>query len=133
MLRRTFLASIGVAAGGLALGVFAHADEPSGASKEKPNPKAPQPTDGLQPNAFVHVATDGLVTLVCHRSEMGQGVRSTLPVLLADELGADMAHVKIVQAEGDKKYGDQNTDGSTSVRTTRSSSSAPSRRPRARC
>ncbi|RYE91629.1 MAG: xanthine dehydrogenase family protein molybdopterin-binding subunit, partial [Myxococcales bacterium] len=53
---------------------------------------------------------------VCHRSEMGQGVRSSLPVLIADELGADMARVTIVQGDGDKAYGDQNTDGSSSVR-----------------
>jgi isoquinoline 1-oxidoreductase beta subunit len=44
-------------------------------------------------------------------------IRSSLPVLIADELGADMARVKIVQADGDPAYGDQNTDGSSSVRT----------------
>jgi isoquinoline 1-oxidoreductase beta subunit len=71
---------------------------------------------GFDPNVFVHVAPDGLVTLVCARSEMGQGVRSTLPALLADEMGADMARVKIVQGDADKKYGDQKTDGSTSIR-----------------
>ena len=80
--------------------------------KGRTNPAAP----GFDPNVFVHVTADGLVTLVCHRSEMGQGVRSTLPALLADEMGADMARVKIVQADGDKKYGDQRTDGSTSIR-----------------
>ena len=58
------------------------------------------------------------MTIICHRSEMGQGVRSSFPVLLADELGADMQRVKIVQADGDKKYGDQNTDGSSSFRNT---------------
>ena len=56
------------------------------------------------------------MTIVCHRSEMGQGIRSSLPVLIADELGAQMARVKIVQADGDKAYGDQNTDGSNSIR-----------------
>ena len=71
---------------------------------------------GFDPNVFVHVATDGLVTLVCARSEMGQGVRSTIPALLADELGADMARVRIVQGDADKRYGDQKTDGSTSIR-----------------
>ena len=71
---------------------------------------------GLNPNVFVHVGPDGVVTIVCHRSEMGQGIRSSLPVLIADELGAQMARVKIVQADGDKTYGDQNTDGSTSIR-----------------
>ena len=47
---------------------------------------------------------------------MGQGIRSSLPVLIADELGAQMARVKILQADGDKAYGDQNTDGSNSIR-----------------
>lgn len=99
--RRAFLASLGLGAGGLALGAFAA--EPAVAA-------------GLRPNVFVHVAPDGVVTIACARSEMGQGVRSTLPALIAEELGADFARVRIVQADGDKAYGDQNTDGSTSVR-----------------
>jgi isoquinoline 1-oxidoreductase beta subunit len=80
------------------------------------NGKPKMPPSGFDPNVFVHVATDGLVTLVCARSEMGQGVRSTIPALLADELGADMARVTIVQGDADKRYGDQKTDGSTSIR-----------------
>ena len=78
-------------------------------------PRKPRPP-GLNPNVFIHVGPDGTVTIVCHRSEMGQGIRSSLPVLIADELGAQMARVKIVQADGDKAYGDQNTDGSNSIR-----------------
>ncbi len=80
------------------------------------NGKPKMTTSGFDPNVFVHVATDGLVTLVCARSEMGQGVRSTIPALLADELGADMARVTIRQGDADKRYGDQKTDGSTSIR-----------------
>lgn len=110
VVRRSFLVGLGIAVGGLALGSFARAEEPGG-----PGAKGTA-GDGLRPNVFVHVAPDGLVTIVCARSEMGQGVRSTLPALIADELGADMARVKIVQADGDKAYGDQNTDGSRSVR-----------------
>jgi isoquinoline 1-oxidoreductase subunit beta len=98
--------------GGLAIAFIA--GRAFAADSRKAKPKMAE--SGFEPNVFVHIATDGLVTLVCHRSEMGQGVRSTLPALLADELGADMARVKIVQADGDKKYGDQNTDGSTSIR-----------------
>lgn len=75
------------------------------------------PADGaLAPNVFVHVASSGEVRIVCHRSEMGQGVRSSLPALIADELGADPARVQVVQADGDPVYGDQNTDGSSSIR-----------------
>ncbi|AKU99426.1 Isoquinoline 1-oxidoreductase beta subunit [Labilithrix luteola] len=118
LLRRSFLLGLGFGTAGLALGSFAHAEEPA-----KPNPvdkeaekKTLDAGQGFRPNLFVHVAPDGLVSIVCARSEMGQGVRSSLPVLIADEMGADMAHVKIVQADGDKAYGDQNTDGSHSVR-----------------
>lgn len=74
-----------------------------------------QPLD-LDPVVFVTIAADGAVTIVAHRSEMGQGSRTVLPVALADELGADWTRVKVVQAEGDWKYGSQNTDGSTSIR-----------------
>jgi isoquinoline 1-oxidoreductase subunit beta len=105
MTRRSFLRTINLTAGGLALGYF-----PTGAWAQKRN------GEGLRPNLFVHVAPDGRVTLACHRSEMGQGVRSTIPALLADELGADIARVTIVQGDGDKRYGDQNTDGSSSIR-----------------
>lgn len=93
------------------------ADEPSGANQQRAKTAAPQPAEGLKPNLFVHVGNDGQVTIACHRSEMGQGVRSTLPVLIADELGADPAKIRIVQGDGDKRYGDQNTDGSSSVRS----------------
>jgi isoquinoline 1-oxidoreductase beta subunit len=120
--RRTFLKGLNLSVGGLALGFFAAdslAKEPSGKTEGKPktsNPVQEMQSPGLNPNVFVHVGLDGLVTIVCHRSEMGQGIRSSLPVLIADELGADMARVKIIQADGDKAYGDQNTDGSNSVR-----------------
>jgi len=69
----------------------------------------------LQPNVYVAIATDGTVYIVCHRSEMGSGNRTGLPRIVADELDADWARVKVVQAPGDAKYGDQDTDGSHSV------------------
>jgi len=65
---------------------------------------------------FVAIDDAGDVTITCHRSEMGQGIRSSLPVVIADELGADLARVKVAQGDGDPRYGDQNTDGSTSIR-----------------
>lgn len=99
--RRGFLAGLSAATAGLALGLrFAE-----GSNK------------GLfVPNAFIEIGQDGLVVIVCHRSEMGQGIRSSLPVLIADEMGADPAKIVVGQASGDPKYGDQNTDGSTSIR-----------------
>jgi len=71
----------------------------------------------LHPNVFVGVEADGTVHIVAHRSEMGTAIRTTLPLVLADEMDADWSRVKIDQAIGDKRYGDQNTDGSHSVRS----------------
>lgn len=70
----------------------------------------------LTPNVYLKIGSDGEVVIIAHRSEMGQGIRTSLPLIVADELGADWSRVKIVQAEGDVKYADQNTDGSYSVR-----------------
>ena len=71
----------------------------------------------FSPNVYVTLNDDGIVTIVCHRSEMGQGVRTTLPMIVADEMEADWARCRVEQAVGDeKKYGSQNTDGSSSVR-----------------
>ena len=69
----------------------------------------------LRPNVYVAVDTDGSVYVVCHRAEMGSGNRTGLPRIVAEELDADWARVKVVQAPGDAKYGDQDTDGSHSV------------------
>jgi isoquinoline 1-oxidoreductase subunit beta len=71
----------------------------------------------LHPNAFVGIEADGTVHIVAHRSEMGTVIRTTLPMVVADELDADWKRVKIDQAIGDRRYGDQNTDGSHSVRS----------------
>jgi len=60
---------------------------------------------------------DGTVTIVAHRSEMGCGSRTALPLVVTDELDADWSRVRIEQATGDPKYGDQDTDGSHSVRS----------------
>lgn len=108
--RRTFLKAVGLTAGGLALGFFDRDYFALGATASK------EASTGFNPNVFIHVADDGAVSIVCHRSEMGQGIRSSLPALIADEMGADLRQVKIVQGDGDQKYGDQNTDGSTSIR-----------------
>jgi len=69
------------------------------------------------PLVFVAIGEDGTVTIVCHRSEMGQGVRTGMPMIVADELEADWKRVRVVQATGDeKRYGNQDTDGSRSTR-----------------
>jgi isoquinoline 1-oxidoreductase beta subunit len=69
----------------------------------------------LQPSVYLAIDTDGTAYIIAHRSEMGNGVRTSLPRIVADELDADWARVKVVQAIGDEKYGDQDTDGSHSV------------------
>ncbi len=69
------------------------------------------------PLVFVAIGEDGIVSIVCHRSEMGQGVRTGMPMIVADELEADWSRVRVVQAPGDEaRYGNQDTDGSRSTR-----------------
>jgi isoquinoline 1-oxidoreductase subunit beta len=70
----------------------------------------------FHPNVYVGIEPDGRVIIVAHRSEMGTGIRTALPMVAADELDADWKRVKIQQAIGDKKYGSQDTDGSQSIR-----------------
>jgi isoquinoline 1-oxidoreductase beta subunit len=69
------------------------------------------------PLVFVSIAPDGTVTIVAHRAEMGTGIRTSLPMVVADELEARWDRVRIVQSGADeKRYGNQNTDGSRSIR-----------------
>jgi isoquinoline 1-oxidoreductase beta subunit len=69
------------------------------------------------PLAFIAISEDGMVTIVVHRSEMGQGVRTSMPIIVADELEADWGRVRATQAPADElKYGNEDTDGSRSTR-----------------
>jgi isoquinoline 1-oxidoreductase beta subunit len=70
----------------------------------------------FHPSIFVGIHTDGMVYIVAHRSEMGNGVRTSLPRILADELDADWSRVTVIQGDGNAAYGSQDTDGSHSVR-----------------
>jgi len=113
--RRLFLQRAS-AAGGLVL-VAGYAGE--GQAQEPKKYGADGMPNGWVDNAlvFVSLAPDGTVGIVCHRSEMGQGVRTSMPMIVADELEADWARVKVIQAPGDeKRYGNQDTDGSRSTR-----------------
>jgi isoquinoline 1-oxidoreductase subunit beta len=103
--RREFVA-VGVAAGaGLVVGFYLpHAGR---SSKEV-----------FSPNAYLRIMPDNKVTIVVARSEMGQGVRTVLPMILAEELEADWKQIEIEQAGASTLYGDQTTGGSASVRTT---------------
>lgn len=103
--RRDFLKLAGI--GGLVIVAGA------GGTRRLEAAEAPVP---WTPHVYVAVAPDGTVTITCHRSEMGQGIRTTMPMIIADEMEADWARCRVEQAVGDKKYGSQNTDGSTSIR-----------------
>jgi isoquinoline 1-oxidoreductase beta subunit len=70
----------------------------------------------FQPNVYLGIESTGRVIIVAHRSEMGTGSRTSLPMIVADELDADWKMVTVEQAIGDPRYGNQNTDGSRSVR-----------------
>jgi isoquinoline 1-oxidoreductase beta subunit len=72
--------------------------------------------DRFQPNVYLGIEPTGKVIIVAHRSEMGTGNRTSLPMIVADELDADWKMVTVEQAIGDPRYGSQNTDGSQSVR-----------------
>jgi isoquinoline 1-oxidoreductase subunit beta len=79
------------------------------------DPTGPMTKAPLHPSVYLAIDTDGMVYVIAHRSEMGNGVRTSLPRIVADELDADWGLVKVVQGTGDEKYGDQDTDGSHSV------------------
>lgn len=69
------------------------------------------------PHVFLSIEPDGRTTIIAHRVEMGTGVRTSLPMVIADELEADWARVTVVQADANEaRYGNQNVDGSRSVR-----------------
>ena len=103
--RREFLV-IGAAAGtGLVIGFYLpHSRFSRGGS--------------FAPNAYLRIAPDGKISVVVARSEMGQGVRTSLPMMLAEELEADWSQISVEQAGASTLYGDQSTGGSASVRTT---------------
>ncbi len=114
--RRDFLKISYVAGGGLLISLYLSGCENPITSKPvlttPPNLDGP---DTLQPDIRVRISEDGTVTIIVHRSEMGQGVRTALPMLLAEELDADWSSVRIEQADANPAFGRQITAGSTSI------------------
>jgi len=103
--RREFV-SAGIAAGaGLVIGFYL----PHGNGSHK---------ESFSPNAYLRITPDNKITIVVARSEMGQGVRTALPMILAEELEADWKQIEIEQAGASTLFGDQTTGGSASIRTT---------------
>jgi isoquinoline 1-oxidoreductase beta subunit len=106
--RRDFLKLTGLAGGGLALAFFIRSGG-SAAAAEKT-------AGNFEPNAFVRIAPDGKVTIVSKQPEMGQGVKTSLPMIIAEQLEVPWKEVTIEQADFDTaKYGNQGAGGSQST------------------
>lgn len=104
--RRSFLKMSAIAGGGFALGLY----ESPFSLAQAPGRFAPPP---LVARAFVRIASDGVVTIMAKNPEAGQGVKTALPMLIAEELDVDWKDVRVEQAEGnDKLYGFQFLGGS---------------------
>jgi isoquinoline 1-oxidoreductase subunit beta len=106
--RREFLKSSAAGSAGLLLAFYAPAFAAA--------PNAPE--QDFKPNAYIAIDPRGDIRLVVTRSEMGQGVRTALAMILAEELDADWSRVKIEQGDCDPQYGDMTTGGSMSIRST---------------
>jgi isoquinoline 1-oxidoreductase beta subunit len=105
--RRSFLQITALTGGGLALGFF---DLPFASAQFDPQA-------ALSPTAFIHIATDGTITLMAKAPEIGQGVKTMLPMMIAEELDVDWNKVRVEQADLDDKYGGQSAGGSTSTQS----------------
>src|SRR5437879_8350523 len=113
MERRDFLKFTVAASGGLLIGIYL----PTASKLVRADEKT---ADGFMPNAFVRIGSDDRITVIVNHSEMGQGVYTALPMLLAEELDANWSKVGFESAPVDPKYnhpvfGMQMTGGSTSV------------------
>lgn len=107
--RRSFLKGLGFVSGGLVLAC----SQPAKALTKNLLTDAKE----FNPSLFIQLKDNGDLILIASRSEMGQGVRTSITSIIADEMEANWNRVTIKQATGDAKYGNQNTDGSRSVRT----------------
>ena len=113
--RRSFMKAGAVAGGGLVLGFFV-----SGGNKMARAAEAAAPAKVYEPNAFLRIAPDNTVTVQVNRLEFGQGVQTSLPMLIAEELDADWAQMRGELADAGEQYKDpafgiQITGGSGSI------------------
>src|SRR2546423_10440441 len=108
--RREFLKTGAAAGASLVIGLYLPAFDPRA-------PHAPAAPGPFKPNAWIEIAPDDAVTIWTGRSEMGQGVRTAMPMIVAEELEADWTRVRVAQADADPAYGDQFTVGSRSIRS----------------
>lgn len=105
--RRWFLRTSAVAGGGLLIGAYLVENESEAQQRPAPPP--------LEPSAFIKINGDGTVTLISRNPEIGQGIKTMLPMLIAEELEVDWKSVHVEQADLDAKYGMQTTGGSRAV------------------
>lgn len=111
--RRSFLRLSALAGGGLVLGFYLRSSGRAGAEEVT---KITGMTDGsFAPNAYINIAKDGTVTIFSARPEIGQGIKTSLPMVVAEELGVDWKSVKVVTAPLSAEYGNQSAGGSTST------------------
>ena len=106
--RREFIKVVGLSGGGLFLASYVPLKSISARPGEDPKIFAP--------SVFLRIDSNGIVTIIVHRSELGQGVKTALPMLVAEELEVEWDKIIIEQADADPKYGSQTTGGSTSIR-----------------
>jgi isoquinoline 1-oxidoreductase beta subunit len=113
--RRSFLRLSALASGGLMLGFYLKSAVGTGAAEIT---KVPGLIDGdFAPSAFIRIAPDGSVTIYSARPEIGQGIRTSLPMIIAEELDVDWKKVTVVSAPLAAEYGNQSAGGSTSIPT----------------
>ncbi|CAM4040430.1 isoquinoline 1-oxidoreductase, beta subunit [Pedobacter westerhofensis] len=112
--RRGFLRIAGIAGTALCLGIYMSADaEPRVLTEDE----ARLANAGIALAAWIIINTNGKVTLICHRAEMGQGVYHSIAQIIAEELEVDLYGIDIQLTQGDeKKYGSQLTGGSSTIR-----------------
>lgn len=110
--RRAFLRRSAQGAGGLLLGLYL---SPADAAAPVGKPASLAATAEFKPNAFIRIASSGVVTLISKQPEIGQGIKTSLPMVIAEELEVDWKDVVIVQGDLDPAYGSQSAGGSTST------------------
>ena len=90
--RRSFLRVTALAGGGMFLGLYVHRGAVAGQLQQ---------TTPLLPEAFIRIGPDGAVTIMSKNPEIGQGIKNSLPMIIADELDVDWSDVTVEQADFD--------------------------------